>query len=277
MKKKNEINACNAFIRMFERVTGVQYEFESSPDEGASKEKEPDFILKSRDVEMTRMAVEHTAIPLFEGQHNYVISSFDRAERINELCQGKIPTDRYYFITAPPALIDSLRDQKRQKAFDESVAHWITQQAPQLQIDDEPKQYCYERYKITLTCGGTHPLWNGRVGRIPEGPADVATSQKEAFERAIKHGLDKLIKYKCTPSESFKTALILEDVAGLQHERITRGLTSLEKAKIDELIDYIVVMASFNDQMIVGYMWKEKEEWNSFIPANRRFNFRSEH
>lgn len=276
MKKKNEINACNALIRMFERVTGVRYEFESSPDEGASKEREPDFILKSTNVEMTRMAVEHTAIPLFEGQRDYVISSFDRAEKINELCQGKIPKDRYYYMTAPPTLIDSLRDQKRQKAFDERMAHWITQQAPQLQVDDEPKQCCYECYKITLTCGGTHLLWNGRVGRMPEGPADVATSQKEVFDKAIKHGLDKLTKYKCNSSESFRTALILEDVAGLQHERIMQGLTSFEKAKIDELIDYIVVMGSCNDEMIVGYVWKENETWHSFIPANRRFNFRSE-
>jgi hypothetical protein len=223
------------------------------------------------------MAVEHTAIPLFEGQHNYVISSFDRAEKINELSQGRIPANRFYYMTAPHALISSLRNKNRQKAFDEGLARWIVQQTPELQIDDEPKQYSYEGHKVRLICGGTHPLWNGRVGRMPEGPADVATSQKQLFDAAIKHGLDKLTKYKCNSSESFRTALILEDVAGLQHERITRGLTSFEKAKIDELIDYIVVMASLNDQMIVGYMWKEKEEWNSFIPANRRFNFRGEH
>lgn len=225
---------------------------------------------------MARMAVEHTVIPLFEGQRNYVISSFDRAEKINELCQGKIPKDRYYYIVAPHLLIRSLTDKKRQEAFDKSLASWIIQQAPQLKTDDEPKQYGFECYKIRLTCGGTHPLWNGRVGRIPEGPADVATSQKEAFDTAIKHGIDKLTKYKCNLSESFKTALILEDVAGLQHERITQGLTPFERAKIDESIDYIVVLSSCNDQMIVGYVWKENETWHSFIPSNRRFNLRSE-
>jgi hypothetical protein len=225
---------------------------------------------------MTRIAVEHTVIPLFEGQHNYLISSFDRAERINELCQGKIPKDRYYYITVPHALINSLRNRNRQKAFDESLANWIIEQAPQLQIDDEPKQYGYERHKIRLFCGGTHPQWNGRVGRMPEGPADVATSQKEAFDKAIRHGLDKLTKYKSNLSESFKTVLILEDLAGFRHERITQGLTPFERAKIEESIDYIVVLVSLNDQMIVGYVWKENETWHSFIPANRRFNFRSE-
>ena len=164
--------------------------------------------------------------------------------------------------------------QKRQKAFDESLAHWIIQQAPQLQIDDEPKQHSYECYKITLTCCGTHPEWNGKVGRIPEYPAGVATVQKKAFDTAIKHGLDKLTKYKCNQSESFKTALLLEDVAGLKHIRIAEGLTSSEKAKIDKYIDYIVVLESHKDQMIAGYVWKESETWHSLVPANRRFNLR---
>lgn len=217
------------------------------------------------------MAVEHTVIPLFKGQRDYVIWSYERAEEIDRLCQGKIPADRYYYITAPHALIDSLKGKKRQKAFHEGLALWIAEQAPQLRID-EFKQYGYECYKITLTCGGTHPLMNGRVGRIPEYPTDVTTLQKAAFDKAIQHGLDKLPRYKCNPSESFKTVLLLEDVAGLQHERIMKGLIPSEKAQIDECIDYIVVLASIEDQMIAGYVWKENETWHSFIPGDRRFS-----
>jgi hypothetical protein len=182
------------------------------------------------------MAVEHTVIPLFKGQYDYVIGFYERAEEINRLCQGKIPADRYYYIRAPHALINSLTVKKKQKAFHEALAPWITQQAPQLRID-ESKQYSYQCYKITLTCGGTHPRLNGTVGRIPECPADVTTLQKAEFDRAIRHGLDKLRKYKCNPSESFETVLLLEDVAGLQHQRITKGLTSSEKAQIGEYID----------------------------------------
>ena len=272
MKKKNEVNACNALI---ERVAGVKYECESCPDEGASKEKEADFILKSTCVGMKRVAVEHTVIQLFNGQYGYAIGSYERAEEINRLCQRKIPADRYYFITAPYALINSLKDKKRQKAFNERLAPWITQQAPQLRIDESAQCSC-ECYKITLTCGGTHPLLNGTVGRMQEYPSDVTTLRKEEFDSAIRHGLDKLRKYKCNPSESFETVLLLEDVAGLQHERITKGLTSSEKAQIDEYVDYIVVLASCEDQMIAGYVWKEKETWHGFIPANRRFDSRSD-
>jgi hypothetical protein len=254
-------------------VAGVKYECESCPDEGATKGPEADFILKSTCVGMIRMAVEHTVIP--GGLRGYAIWSYERAEEINRLCQGKIPADRYYYISAPHALINSLKYKKRQKALHEALALWITQQAPQLRID-ESVQCSYECYKITLTCGGTHPLWNGKVGRMPECPADVTTFQKVAFDTAIRHGLDKLRKYKCNPSESFETVLLLEDVAGLQHQRITKGLTSSEKAQIGEYIDYIVVLQSNQDQMIVGNVWKENETWHGFIPANRRFSLGSE-
>jgi hypothetical protein len=72
MKKKNEINACNALIRILERVAGIKYECESCPDEGATKGPEPDFILKSTRVGMRRMAVEHAVIQLFKEQIGYV-------------------------------------------------------------------------------------------------------------------------------------------------------------------------------------------------------------
>jgi hypothetical protein len=106
---------------------------------------------------------------------------------------------------------------------------------------------------------------------MQEYPTDDMTLQKEVFDKAIEHG-EKLRKYKCDPSESFTTVLLLEDVAGLQHERITKALTSSEKAQIDEYIDYIVVLASNENQMIAGYVWKENETWHGFIPANRRFS-----
>lgn len=58
MKKENEINACNALIRILERVAGVKYQCDCFPDEELSKDREPDFILKPTCSGMTRMAVE---------------------------------------------------------------------------------------------------------------------------------------------------------------------------------------------------------------------------
>jgi hypothetical protein len=275
MKTKNQINACNALIMILERVRGVKYECECCPDEESSKGKEPDFILKPACVGMVRMVVEHTVIHSFRGQRDYVARSFERAEEIDRLCRGKIPADRFFYITMPPALIKSLTDNRRRKTFHEAMASWISQQAPQLRID-QSAQYSYECYKIRLICGGTHPQWNGKVGRMPEEPADAQTLQKGEFDRAIRHGLDKLRKYKCNPSESFETVLLLEDVAGLPHERITNELTPSAKGQIEKYVDYIVVLSSFKDQMIVGNVWKEKETWYLFIPANRRFDLHGE-
>jgi hypothetical protein len=275
MKKKNEVNACDALIRILERVTGAKYELESCPDEGASKQKEPDFILKSTCAGMAKMAVEHTVTLLFNGQHGYAISSFERAEEINKLCQGKIPEDRYYVITAPYTLINSLKDRRKREDFDKGVADWVTQRAPHLSIDQR-EQGSYEGHTITLTCGGTHPQWNGKVCRIQERPADVAALQEEAFDKAIQHGLNKFPRYKCNPSENFKTVLLLEDVAGSLYQRVMEGLTPSRKAQIDEYIDYIVVLVSNNDQMIVGNVWKENATWHGFIQGNRRFDLRSE-
>jgi hypothetical protein len=274
-KKENEINALNALMKILESLVGENYECESSPDEENPQGKEPDFILTSTRAGAAKIAVEHTVIPLFKRQIEYVKLFYERAEEISKLCKGKIPPDRWYYLTAPHELINSLKNKEKRMAFDQRLAHWIVHQAPQLQLDDEPMQYSYECFTITLTCGGTHPEWNGKVGRFPEHPIGVVELQKQAFDKAIVHGLDKLTKYKRNPSESFKTVLLLEDVAGLPHERIIERLTTPEKARIDQSIDYIVVLQSINQQMIVGYVWKEIETWHSFIPANRRFSFRS--
>lgn len=257
---------------MLKRVVGETYECERYPDEEATKGKEVDFILRPTCTETARMAVEHTIVPLFNGQHNYVISSYERLEKINHQCQEKIPNDRYYFVVAPHALICSIKNREVQEIFDKELADWISQCAPRLQIDVS-EQYSYQGYEIRLTCGGTHPSRNGSVGRIPEYPKDAAELQKEAFNKAVQHGLDKFPKYKCNSSESYKTVLLLEDVAGLPHERMMEELPPSDKARIDELIDYIVVLQSSENQMIVGYVWKENETWYRFIPYNRRFDF----
>jgi hypothetical protein len=281
-KKSNEINACNALIRMLRKVAGVEYELEYCPDEGASEGKDVDFILKSTCSGVARMAVEHTVIP--KGLYDYVKRFYERAEGISKLCEGKIPADRFFYIAAPQALIDSFTKDRRGKAsqrrtaaqrrnaFDESLALWISEQSQQLQ-EDESVQYRFESHNITLVCGGSHPQWNGRVGRIPEAPADITRFQKEAFDHALQHGLDKFSKYKCNSSENFKTILLLEDVTGLRHERIAEELASSERDRIDESVDYIIVLQSLENQMIVGYVWKENQTWHRFIPGNRRFTF----
>ena len=77
--------------------------------------------------------------------------------------------------------------------------------------------------------------------------------------------LPKLTKYKDEPG--FKTALLLEDVAGTLRGSTLSGYEGLEE------VDYIVVFVSNEGRMIIGNVWKERSVWYSSVPSNRRFSF----
>jgi hypothetical protein len=100
---------------------------------------------------------------------------------------------------------------------------------------------------------------------MPEEPENQKALQSNRLGRAISHGLLRLMKYK---KPDFKTALLLEDVAGTLRGSTLRGYESLEE------IDYIVVFVSNEDRMITGNVWKERSVWHSSVPGNRRFGFR---
>ena len=269
MKKKNEQNACNALIEILERITGVRYECESCPDDGTKEGPEVDFILKSTCDRISRIAVEHTVIESSPEQIRNAIRSYDIVQEINTRCRGQIPSDRYYILTGPAILISSFSSKKKRMAFVDSLGSWIVQHAWQLRVD-ESLPYTYEDHKMTLTCGGTHPLLNGNVGSMPGQPSE--SLQKDRFHEAIQHALKKLRRYKCA---GFSTVMLLEDIAGVRHQYLTKELPSLEKDQIDRFIDYIVVIESNQGRMIVGYVWKEHFAWHSFIPYHRRFDLRS--
>ena len=269
MKKKNEQNACNALIEILEQITGVTYECESSPDDGPNEGPEVDFILKSTYDGTRRIVVEHTEIGLFKGHKQYAIRSFDIVQKINTRCGGAIPSDRYYFLRVPDTLISSLCSKKNRIAFVDSSAPWIAQHACQLKVG-ESLSYTYEDRKITLTCEGTNPSLNGNVKSMPEQPTDLTTLQKDGFDIAIQHALKKLLKYKLK-RKRFTTVLLLEDIAGVKYEQVRKQLTFFERILIYFFINYIVVLASNDDRMITGTVWKENYTWYSFIPGDRRF------
>ena len=162
--------------------------------------------------------------------------------------------------------------KKKRIAFVDSLVPWIVQHAGQLKAD-EFLSCTYEAHKITLTCEGTHPSLNGNVWSMPELPADQETLQRDSFHKAIKHGLKKLREYKL---KGVTTVVLLEDIAGVKYGQLIGELQPADKDQIDRFIDYIVVLASNNDRMIFGTVWKDIDRWYSFIPADRRFyNFHS--
>jgi hypothetical protein len=264
MKKPNEQDACDAFITILKSVTGVEYVESESPDEVNRSTPEIDFVLVSSRNENEKIAVEHTTVESFEWERRYVIRWRNIVNSVNDGCRGQIPPDRYYFLAAPPALADSLAG-KRKERFVSDLSHWASVTASKLLMVDCDTQTEYEGHKITLMCRGDHVKLNGNVWSIPQEPEDQKALQVERLGRAVADKLPKLGKYK---GNGFKTALLLEDVAG------TLGASTLRAHEASlEGVDYLVVFVSNEDRMIVGNVWKEMSAWYWSVPGNRRFSF----
>lgn len=264
MKKANEQNAVGAFITILRSITDLEYVMSKSPDEVNRSTPDIDFVLVSNSNEDDKIAVEHTVVESFEGQIKYVNRSYDIVDSINAGCREQLPRNRFYILAAPPIIVDFLVGKSRER-FVRAISSWIVETAPKLLIVDSWIQTEYEGHKVTLMCGGDHERLNGNVGRIPQQPANQKALQSERLERALGHKLPKLTKYK---EQGFKTALLLEDVAGALYGNTLRDCEiSLEE------VDYVVVFVSNEHQMIIGNVWKEGPAWYPSVPSSRRFSF----
>jgi len=270
MKKLNEENACKAFIEILRKITGVDYEKEYSPDEHSVASSDVDYILISKDGRSHRIAVEHTIVESFGKQIAYVNQSYDVVEQVNVQCQGKLPMDRYYFLIVLPPLIGSLK-RNRKKKFVREISSWIYDIAKTL-TEDQWSSRIYNDQDVTLMCGGSYPEMNGNVFRMPKQPMEVEKRKRERFRLAIKQKLPKLIKYKL---KRITTSLLLEDIGGifLNHQRRRTDLTITQRFLIFLLVDYVIILVSNNQRMVVGNVWKEKRRWYSTIPYDRKFSF----
>jgi hypothetical protein len=262
MKKGNEQNARDTFITILKSLTDIEYVASSSPDEVNRSTSDVDFVLVSSVNENDKIAVEHTRVESFDWQIRYVKRWRDIVCSINAGCRERIPPDRYYFLAAPPKIVDSLVG-KRRAQFVSDLSSWVVETAPKLLLVDSYIQTEYQGHKITLACSGDHARLNGRVWSMPEEPENQKALQSERLGRAVRDKVPKLKKYK---EWGFKTALLLEDVAGTLRGSTLRGYeTSSEE------VDYIVVFVSNEDRMIIGNVWKERSVWYSSVPGNRRF------
>jgi len=265
-KKLNEQNACDAFITILKSLTDIEYVGSGSPDEVNGRTPDVDFLLVSSSKENDKIAVEHTIVESFEWQIKYVKKWRDIVCSVNACCRERIPPDRYYFLAAPPKITESLVGESRVQ-FVSYLSSWVVETAPKLLLVDSYIQTEYGGHKITLTCSGDeHERLNGNVWGMPQEPENQKVLQSERLGRAVRAKLPKLTKYK---ERGFKTALLLEDLAGTLYGSTLRGYEiSLEE------VDYIVRFVSNEDRMIIGNVWKEGSVWYSSVPSNRRFGLR---
>jgi hypothetical protein len=264
MKKQNELNALGAFINILKSLTDIEYVDAGSPDELNRSTPDVDFILVSSSDEKDKIAVEHTRVHSFDRQIEYLNWSWDIVGSVNDGCRGRIPSDRYYYLAVPPIIVNSLVEKSSRAQFVSDLSSWVVETAPKLLLADSYKQTEFEGHKITLGCIGDCGKFNGNVGRMPEQPENQKALQTKRLGRAVSAKLPKLMKYK---EQCFKTALLLEDVAGTLPSSTLSGYEGLEK------VDYIVVFVSNEERMIIGNVWKEGSVWYSSVPGNRRFRF----
>jgi hypothetical protein len=268
MKRQNEANAVEALLDIMPFITGCRYVNLGSPDEENSTLKEVDFVLKAQMDGKPSLAVEHTIVEAFRGQKEYVYRSYEIVQEVDRRCKGQLPANRFFGLVIPPSLVDSLR-KKAIEAFMEATVPWIVETARDLPID-EYRTMDYSEQDVLLMCSGSLPEINGTIGRMPGSPMNQKELVDQSLWLSIQHGLGKFPKYK---RNDYDTVLLLENISGQIHHSMLLDLENdLQKhAMISALVDYIIVLTSNNDQMIVGNIWKEKQVRYDPVPYNRRF------
>ena len=271
-KKKNETNACNAFIEIIEKLKGVKYKISSIPDEENGNTKDIDFILAPTDKkdQSPKIAVEHTTVERHEKQIDYVKQLGFIEKEIVQECQEKLPNNYFFQLIVPPSLAIGMNNKKRDKFITEMLS-WIPNAAKSLTTDRQSSRL-YNEHEVLLWCAGSSPEFNGTIGTMATDPEKPKKEKQDRFCRAIKDKLPKLIKYK---DKGFVTALLLEDV-GISHSNPGDNLDDLVpnqyRSDFQSKIDYVVIFVSNRDKMIVGLIWKEGTKIYHDIPENRRFH-----
>jgi hypothetical protein len=268
MKRQNEVNAIEALIGIMPFITGCNYQNLGSPDEANSSLKEVDFILKAQRDGKSNLAVEHTIVEAFPGQKEYVLRSYEIVQKVDLRCSGQLPSDRFFGLVIAPSLVDSLRKMAID-AFMETIVPWVTETAKDLPID-EYRTTKYSGQDVLLMCSGSLPEINGTIGRMPGSPRNQKELVNQSLWLSIEHGVGKFPKYK---KSGHDTVLLLENISGRVHSSMLLDLENdpQKHAVISALIDYIVVLTSNNDKMIVGNVWKEKQKRYDPVPYNRKF------
>lgn len=212
-KKKREENACNAcdaFIEILQKIKGVAFKEVDRPDEKNRSTQDIDFILapKYEKDKYPKIAVEHTIVEAHEKQLKYVNQLNGIEKEIKQRCQGKLPIDSCFSLSAPPSLIGGMNKKKRDQ-FIEEMSSWIPNVAKFL-TTGQWSSCLYNKHEVSLLCEGSLSEFNGTIGMISSRPDDTERERQDRFRRAIEDKLPKLMKYK---EIGFATALLLEDIS----------------------------------------------------------------
>jgi hypothetical protein len=272
--KENEINACNAFIKILQKIKGVEYYIESWPEKENRNTQDVEVILapKDKNGQSPKIAVEHTVVEAHEEQIAYVNQLYGIEKEIDQRCQGKLPIDSCFGLVAPPSLIVGM-NKKNRGQFVEEISGWIPDVAKSLTTDQQSSRL-YNEHEVSLWCVGSGSKLNGTVRMVSKRPEEAEKERQGRFRRAVEEKLPKLIKYK---KKGYTTALLLEDVSfshALPKDNWKDLIPNQYHSEFQLKIDYVVIFVSNEKKMIVGNVWKEESQLYKEILDNRRFSLR---
>ena len=136
-----------------------------------------------------KIAVEHTIVEAHETQKAYVNQLCIIEKKIDRGCQGKLPADRCFGLTAPPSLVMGT-SKKNTVEFVKEMTCWISDVAKILTTDQRSSRL-YKGYTVSLWCVGSCLELNGKVRMISERPEAAEKERQDRFRRAIKEKLPK--------------------------------------------------------------------------------------
>jgi hypothetical protein len=269
MGRLRDIDAPSALLQIMPFITSATYTHERARGDRSSEKREIDFVLNSRIEGMPSLAAEHIPVDAHGRWISEENDSFDAVAEIAARCSGKLPSDRYYYLIVPDQHIVTLRRNAFVR-FIEAVWPWILKAAPALRIDGYANMH-YEDNNVLLVCGGSHPMTNGTIGRIPRRPNSPESLVAKSLWHAIECGLGNFAKHK---RDGFETVLSLHDVSSqVRPSMLIEIENDREKEMlVSGLVDYVIAFTFAEDGTTVGNIWKEKDLLYDPSPLTRRFS-----
>lgn len=255
----HETTACAAVIDIINRRSGKFYQIASRPDKQNRNSRDIDFIITVD--EGPDIAVEHTTLDSFNNQRGLgqmVVQFIGRVEQ--QFCQF-LPANTYYKLTLPSNFIRDTSKREQRDAISQllewmpKIINTLSPHGRQVSID-----LVDGRFKAWLERGGTHPRLNGRLLPGQIAPTNLEEQRIERLDRAMKDKLPKLAPYSKT---GYETLLILDDTDyALSNSRLIEEATLyLRSNHLSLLPDHIYQLTTFKDEIVEGWVLKERGLW----------------
>ena len=255
--------AIAAVIEIIKRRTARSYWIECRPDEKNRNSKDIDFILSSE--QGPNLAVEHTTVESFDNQRGFGQLVVQFVGRIEEQFRPFLLPDTYHYLTIPTDFVPRTTKSEQQRAISQIVT-WM--QNVMHELEPHGKRVSLDlmdgQFRVWFGRGGNHVKLNGRLHPRQMAPPNLEEQRPIRLKRALSDKLPKLLKYKTV---GYETLLVLDDVdmALSNNVLVEETITDLCSRHSFDPPDHIYQLTSFGDEIVEGWIIKERDSWGRRI------------